>query len=97
MEIIHVVVGILIFISCLEIIKYLFLKRTVKITFFLIIILILFLCLSYILRDVETFKDNNVIQTGAVVVGELTNFFKEKVDPECIINSTVKSNKLFKD
>lgn len=96
MEIIHVIAGILILLSCIEIIKYLFLKRTVKLIMLVLIILILFLCLSYILRDVETFKDSNVIQTGAVIAGELTNFFKEKVGPDYIINSTVKSNKLFK-
>lgn len=97
MNLVHIIIGILILISCLEIIKYLFLKRTVKITFFILIIFILFLCFSYTFKEVENFKDNKFIQAWAVVAGELTDFFKEKVDPEYIVNSTVKSNKLFKD
>lgn len=44
----------------------------------------------------ESFQDNKFVQTGAVIAEEIVKIFQERIGSEQIINSTLKSNKLFK-
>lgn len=96
MELWYIIIGVILVIVVLEIVKHLFFRKSAKLVMILFIVLILFLAFSYAFKGVEKFQDNSFIQTGAVVSGEIVDFFKEKVDTKDIINSTVKSNKLFK-
>lgn len=96
MSIIYILIGLVIAVFLLEFIKHHFLKKTSKMIIFGFIILFLFLAFSYAFQDVEDFKDSNVIQTGAAVADGFVKIFEENVDTDALINSTVKSNKLFK-
>lgn len=96
MEIVPLLVGFIIAIVVLEVIKHLFLKKSAKIVLFLFVLLILFLGFSAAFKDVDPFKENSFIQTGAVVAVALKDAITDKVDTEEVLNSTVKSNKLFK-
>lgn len=96
MDIVHVIIGIIITIVVLEIIKHLFFKKTAKLVMFVFIILILFLLFSYTFKNLEVFEGNRFVQTGAVVAGKIVDILKDEVDTQSIVNSTVKSNKLFK-
>ena len=96
MKIIYIIFGLIIAIVLLEFVKHHFLKKTSKLIMFGFIILVIFLSFSYTFKDVDDFKDNSIIQTGAVITGGIITIFNENVDTEAIINSTVKSNKLFK-
>lgn len=81
----------------LKVIKGLFFKKTVKLFTMALLVIILFLLLSYAFKDISSFQDNKFVQTGAVVAEKIIGAFKENVDTEQILNSTLKSNKLFKD
>ena len=96
MEIVHIIIFIIATILVLEVVKHFFFKKTAKVIMFFFVILILFLAFSYTFKNVEKFQDNHFIQTGAVITGEVVDFLKEKVDTKSLVNSTVKSNKLFK-
>jgi len=96
MEIIYIIAGLILSLIVLEFVKHMFFKKTAKFVVIIFVIFILFLSFSYILKDVESFKENNFIQTSAVISGEIFDIVKENVDKDALLNSTVKSNKLFK-
>lgn len=96
MDIVQIAVGAIICIVLMELIKHFFFKKTAKLVIMLIIIFILFLVFSYAFKNVESFQDNKLVQTGAVVADKLFGVLKEKADTDSFVNSTLKSNKLFK-
>lgn len=96
MNFILLIIGLIGVIVALEMMKHLLFKKTSKMIIIFFIVLILFFAFSYTFRDVETFQDNKVIQTSAVVSEEIFGILKEKVDIGGVVNSTIKSNKLFK-
>ncbi|MDP2907570.1 MAG: hypothetical protein Q8O03_06520 [Nanoarchaeota archaeon] len=96
MEIIHLILGIIVAIACSLIIKHMIFKKTSKLLMTLLLMLILFLIFSYAFKNTGSFQDNKFVKTGAVIAEEVVKIFQERIDSEQIINSTVKSNKLFK-
>ena len=96
MEFIHIILFLICGIVALEMVKHLFFKKTSKMIMIFFIVFISFLVFSYSFKNIEKFEDNKLIQTGAVISGEIVSVFKEKVDIKELVNSTVKSNKLFK-
>ncbi len=96
MEIIHIILGIIVVIACIEIVKHLFFKKTSRLLMVSLFVLIFFLVFSYVFKDSESFQDNKFVQTGGVIAEEVVQIFKEKVGSEQFLNSTLKSNKLFK-
>lgn len=89
---IKVVIGIVLIIIGLKVIKYLFFKKTFKFITTIVIVLLLFLGFCYAFEGIGSLKDNNFIQTGAVVADTFADFLKDKAD----VNAIVKGNKLFK-
>ncbi len=71
-------------------------RKTSKLLMTLLLVLIFFLLFSYAFKNKVSFQDNKVVQTGAVIAEEVVKIFQERIGSEQIINSTVKSNKLFK-
>jgi len=96
MGIIHLILGIIIIMVCLSIIKHIIFKQTSKLLMTLLLLLIFFLIFSYVFKNIESFENNKFVQTGATIDGEVIKLFQERIGSEQIINSTVKSNKLFK-
>jgi len=96
MNIIHIIIGVVIVIVLIEVIKHLFFRKTAKLIMIIFVLLILFLVFSYSFKNMESFQDNKVIQTGAVITDKFFGLLKENIDTEAFVNSTVKSNKLFK-
>ncbi len=96
MEIIHLILGIIVAIACFSIIKHMLFRKTSKLLMTLLLVLIFFLLFSYAFKNTESFQDNKFVQTGAVIAEEVVKIFQERIGSEQIINSTVKSHKLFK-
>ncbi len=96
MEFIHIIILIIMAIFLLEILKHFLVKKTSKTIILIFIILVFFLLFSYNFKDVDFLKENQFIQTGAVIADKLVTTFNNNVDTEVLLNSTVKSNKLFK-
>lgn len=96
METIHIILGIIVVIACFSIIKHMLFRKTSKLLMILVLVLIFFLLFSYSFKNKVSFQDNKFVQTGAVIAEEVVKIFQERIGSERIINSTVKSNKLFK-
>lgn len=96
MDVIKIIIFVIAIIFVLELVKHMFFKKTAKFVILIFMILIIFLAFSYTFKNAETFQGNRFVQTGAVVAGEIVDFFGKRVDTESLVNSTVKSNKLFK-
>lgn len=96
MEVVRIILGMIILIACFSIIKHLIFKRTSKLLMTLLLVLIFFLLFSYLFKNTGSFQDNKFVQIGAVIDEEIIQIFQERIGSEQIINSTVKSNKLFK-
>ena len=96
MEVIYIIMGLIGIVIVLEVLKHMFFKKSAKTILIFFVILVLFLSFSYTFRNIETLEDNKIVQTGALITGEIVNLLKEKGDISSFINSTVKSNKLFK-
>ncbi len=89
--IIGMVVGVLAF----EVAKHFLLKRTGRLVFFLVVILILFIIFSAIFAKNEVFKDSKVVQTGAAVANVFTKS-TEGVREEGVERGTALINSTFK-
>ena len=96
MGLIQIVIALIVVVIVMELVKHLFFKKSSKIFKVVIITLAVFLLFSYAFKDVDHVGENKIIQTGAAITEEISQTFEEKVDTEGIINSTVKTNKLFK-
>jgi len=99
MEITQFVLGLIVAVVAFKVVKHLLFRKTYKVLMAAILLLIIFLYFCYILNDYSKFKDNKIIYTGSAVAEEVMNIFKEEtgvVQIDQLVNSTLKTNKLFK-
>jgi len=96
MELLTVAIGLILLILAFKFVQHLFSQRFDKIIIFIFLVVAIFLLFSYAFKDAEVFEGNKIVQESSAVAGNVIGVFKEKVDTESLVNSTVKSNKLFK-
>jgi len=93
MNLMQIAIFIVLAIVLFELIKHFFLRKFARTIIFIVLIIGLFLTVSYYAADISTFKNNKFVQTGAVIAENLI----ESIPTEKIDEIPLSPNNLFKD